>query len=188
MSLVVEDGTGKANAESYQSVAGLRAYADARGLTIADDDQVLEQKLREATEYVDTCQRYKAQRSSATQAREFPRTGLLDWSSMPVEGVPKRVVDATNYLAVVAHGESLWTDSDRGGVRSESVGPISTTYDGSPVNKVFTTAMKLLEQYVRDPSEPLPVIGFATPASGVIFSVGMDDYPGSSSPLISPEE
>jgi hypothetical protein len=32
VTLVIEDGTGKANAESYVSVADFRTYADGRGL------------------------------------------------------------------------------------------------------------------------------------------------------------
>ena len=53
MALVVEDGTGKVDAESYASLAEYDAYLVAFSLTDADADPAKESRLREATEYLD---------------------------------------------------------------------------------------------------------------------------------------
>jgi hypothetical protein len=153
MALIVEDGSGMANAESYLSVADFTAYCTARGLTFtADTEAVTEQKLRIATGYIDTVRRYKGSRITAAQALEFPRDGLTDWGGLAITGVPARVKNACAELAYKAFTENLYVDLDRGGmVSSQSVGPISVSYaEGAPAGKSFTAAIKLLEPYFRD--------------------------------------
>jgi hypothetical protein len=156
MTLIIEDGTSKANAESYLSVADFKGYCDARGLSYAGQaDTAIEQKLRIATGYIDTVKRYKGSRLTTAQALEFPRDGLTDWGGLEVTGVPGRVKQACAELAFKAFTENLYVDLDRGGmVTSQSVGPISVSYaDGAPAGKSFMVAMKLLEPYFRDPKD-----------------------------------
>jgi hypothetical protein len=178
MAIIVEDGTGLVAAESYVSVADLKVYADGRGLVYAGSaDSVLEQKLREATGYIDSEFRFKAARLLAAQALEFPRDGLVDWSGHDVTGVPKRVKDACCELAIKAIAGPLFSDADRGGmVKSESVGPISVTYaDGAPAEKLYTAAARTLQQYVRSSRDTgSPVFG----GSEVGYvSLGVHDNP-----------
>lgn len=153
MTIIVENGTGLADAESYLSVADFKGYCDKRGLSYdGQSDAVIEQKLRIATGYIDTVKRYKGQRLLVDQALEFPRESLTDWGGLPVTGVPGRVKQACAELAVKAFTENLYVDLERGGmVSSQSVGPISVSYsDKAPVGKSYMTAMKLLEPYTRD--------------------------------------
>lgn len=153
MTLIVEDGSGLANAESYLSVATFKSYCDARGLSYAGQvDSVIEQKLRIATGYIDTVKRYKGSRLLSAQALEFPRDGLTDWGGLIVTGVPGRVKQACAELAFKAFTENLYVDLDRGGmVTSQSVGPLSVSYAAdAPAGKSFMSAMKLLEPYFRD--------------------------------------
>lgn len=152
MALVVEDGTGLDDAESYISFDEFRAYCDNRGYDYeAFDRPVIEQRLRLASEYIDTEWRYKATRLKASQMREFPRDGLTDWSGHAVTGVPVRVKHACAELAFKGLSESLRKDLNRGGmVTSESIGPMSVSYaEGAPVGKVFTAAARLLEPYLK---------------------------------------
>lgn len=152
MTIIVEDGTGRADAESYLTVAAFKAYCDGRGLSYdGQSDTVIEQKLRIATGYIDTVKRYKGERLSAAQSLEFPRANLTDWGGLEVSGVPARVKQACAELAQKAFTENLYADLDRGGmVTSQSVGPISVSYaEGAPAGKSFTVAMKLLEPYFR---------------------------------------
>jgi hypothetical protein len=190
MALVVEDGTGKADAESYISVAEYKAYADGRGYSYSGlTDPQIEQKLRQGAQYVDTICRFKGVRLVSTQALEFPRSGLIDWSGYEVTGVPKRVKDAQAELTYKAQTESLYTDADRGGqIKSETVGPISVTYmDGAPATKLFTAAMNLLKPYFRsklDPGAPFNGQSERDP----YFTTTLHDDPGTSSDSIeSPE-
>lgn len=186
MALIVEDGTGRDEADAYVSVSALRAYADARGLSYGSaSDQTLEQKLREATTYIDARYRYKGARLRSVQALEFPRASLVDWSGHLVTGVPRRVAHACSELALKALAEPLYVDLDRGGrVKSESVtGAISTTYaDDAPEGKVWTVADNLLKQYTRDNTlRGVPEYGGASEG---YFSLGMNDAPPAGSDLI----
>jgi hypothetical protein len=168
MALIVEDGTGKADAESYLTVADFKAYCDARGIPYTGKgDPEIEQKLRIATGYIDTVERYKGSRVKDTQSLEFPRDGLTDWGGLVVTGVPGRVKQACAELAFKAFSENLYVDLDRGGkVASQSVGPISVSYAAdAPAGKSFVSAMKLLEPYFRDRKDV-----------GKPFFVGVDPY------------
>lgn len=184
MAIIVEDGTGRADAEAYLSVATWRTYAEARGIAASDyTDLQVEQRLREATQFLDTHRRYKAVRATATQALEFPRSGLVDWSGYEVTGVPKRVRDACAELVTRAlRGETLTPDQDRSAfVKSESVGPISVTYaDGAPSAKQWQVVLNLLAPYYRDSHEHgAPFFGTAGTEPG--FAIGMHSDPGADS-------
>ena len=169
-----------ADAESYLSVTDFKGYCDKRGLSYdGQSDEVIEQKLRIATGYIDTVKRYKGQRLLVEQSLEFPRESLTDWGGLPVLGVPGRVKQACAELAYKAFFENLYVDLDRGGmVTSQSVGPLNVSYDAkAPVGKSFMSAMKLLEPYTRD----YLIIGrpfFVAVDS--FFSATMDDNPESS--------
>lgn len=187
MTLIAEDGTGLEGAESYLSVAEFEAYCVKRGYSLgAATSDEKEQKLRLATEFVDTNWRFKGSRSTATQALEFPRTGLIDWSGHSVVGIPARLKNATAELAFRALSEALYQDLDRGGmIKTETVGPISTTYmDGAPAQKQFTAAANALKPYIRSEKDTgPPQFGGATTG---YFQLGDQDNPeagaGSSDP------
>lgn len=191
MAIVVEDGTGLSNAETYASLVEFRAYCDARGYDdTAASDTTVEQKLRLAAEFIDGAYRFKGLRSKSTQALEFPRTGLVDWSGISITGVPTRLKNATIELAFKALSEaSLFVDDEKRGVKSETVGPLSVTYtdSGAAAGKDFTVAKSLLAQYLYE--GPLTSLGGPTAATigtDSIFSIGMHDTPGSAaSPLLS---
>lgn len=126
MALVVEDGTGLAQADSYISVEQADTYMTRMGhdawVTAAQDDK--EKALRQATQYVDSRYRYKNQPLKPEQSLEWPRIGL-PW---PI----KRVVDATCELAIRALTANLYADvAPTDAVKSETIGPISTVYQES---------------------------------------------------------
>lgn len=178
MSLVVEDGSGLATAESYATVDELRTWASARGVTVSADDTGCEQALRAAAQWIDTRWRYKGVQLTADQVLEFPRSGLVDWSGRAVTGVPKRVKDAACELAYrAATGTSLMPDAERSAyAKSKTVGPISVTYaDGAPQSTTFVAVERLLQPYARDTSDHgAPFFGGSTDAA---FTLGMHSNP-----------
>lgn len=181
MTLVVEDGTGLELADSYGSVAAADTYHTSRGnaawaLLSATAKEVA---LRVGSAYVDSIQRYKGVRLTAIQALEFPRSGCYDWSGREAVGVPARVRHAAFELALRASAGDLYADLARGGqVRSETVGPISTTYaDGAPPGTWYTAAMNLLAPFSRASGPRMGGPGYAAPVSDPQFSVGMNDMP-----------
>lgn len=125
--LIVEDGTGKADAEAYISVADADTYFADRGYTLwaGLSEAEKEQALRRACDYMEGvfASRWYGDRASTTQALSWPRTGT-DYDS---DVVPVQVKRANAELAFrAAQGELL---ADQGAqVKSEQVGPISVEY------------------------------------------------------------
>lgn len=132
MTIIVEDGTGKPDAESYVTVADLRAYCDARGLALgaaATDDTKAEQQLRQATDYLAVYAPYwQGSRAVPGQALDWPRVGVeLYGAPVPSNSVPQQVRAACCLLAQKATSGPLVKDEGREKSRVK-VGPIETEY------------------------------------------------------------
>lgn len=137
MALEVEDGTGKADAESYISVADATTHHADRGNSAwagLASDTVREQMLRKATDFMEAYygDRWKGERTTTTQALSWPRTGVCqNDSEIASNVVPVAVQRACAELALRAIAGDLAPDL-AAQVKSETVGPISTTYaDGA---------------------------------------------------------
>ena len=156
MALIVEDGTGRADAESYCSVAEAAAYFTKRGR--ADDwDGVLDKEaaLRSATDYLEQVYRgrWLGVRTTTAQALDWPRSGVpwLDspLGSRPDDEVPRELKNACAELAIRAGSSPLMEDQGRE-TASESVGPISVTYrEGSQRQQSYPAATTWLSSLVR---------------------------------------
>lgn len=149
MALIVEDGTGLPNADSYQSVAGASAYHLAMGNSewSAATEPQQEAALRRATQYMDTRYQWIGKPLTTTQALALPRDLIV----LP----NKRVQDACSELAlrVIKLGD-LYTDQDSAAVTQETVGPISVSYDTAQNRGQvrFTLVDDLLSGLVRNVS------------------------------------
>ena len=137
MTLIVEDGTGLPNAESYASVSFADDYHAKRGNAAWAGlvDASKEAFLRRGTEYIDAVYTFKGHRLTDTQALAWPRD---------VEGVPLAVQRATAELALRSINGDLMPDSGPQ-VKSETVGPISVTYmDGASSFTSFSAVNSML--------------------------------------------
>ena len=156
MSLIVEDGTGKNNADAYVALAECDAYHVNLGNSdweIDEEDSAnvakRENAIKKATAFIDMRYggRFKGVRSTAEQALLFPRYGISDNDGYVLENVPTAVKRATCEAALKLFlGTDLMPDLDRGGkVISETVGPISTTYSsGAPAGTKYEMIENLL--------------------------------------------
>jgi hypothetical protein len=142
MALVVEDGTGKSDAESYVSVADADTYhaahsgsADWTGASTAEKEKA----LRLATQWLGASYdgRWLGVRFSGDQALSWPRDSVeLDGYILSASDIPQQLLDATCELALKdVEGDELFADmADEGTVGSTTVrvGPItdSKTYLG----------------------------------------------------------
>jgi hypothetical protein len=143
MSLIVESGTGLADAESLASVADADTYHSSRGnvLWSSMTTEEKEQALRRGTDYLAIYRtKWKGRRASLTQALDWPRydvqlddVGFGRYAAyVPVNTVPKEVVQATCSMALKAAGGELAPDLQRQ-VIEETTGPIKTKWaEGSP--------------------------------------------------------
>lgn len=157
MSIIVEDGTGLANAESYVSVANADAYhASIGNSTWTGTDPVKETALRRAVRYLDGSYRlrFKGIKNKSTQALEWPRAGVIDPSGWVQSSIalPAVLISATCEAALreLVSPNSLQPDLARGGaiLSTELVaGPVSTstTYaSGADPSDVITVLDDLL--------------------------------------------
>jgi len=157
MSLIVENGTGMANAESYSSVAEADTYFANRGNeTWTDLDSVQKEiALRKATDYMLQNYRlsWKGARVNSIQALDWPRYSVFTDElvpgmqasriQVPSNIVPKEVKIACFELALkTLTGDDLAPDQERS-VISETIGPISTTYDKDSPQQVKYRAIDL---------------------------------------------
>jgi hypothetical protein len=155
---IVEDGTGKADAESYAAIETISAYAVARGLTfvITGGTNVAdaEAAARRGTVWLDATFRARFPGRKANgrqQALEWPRVGACDASGEAIasDEVPVEIINALCEAAIrekaapgslspdVTPGEvvkrekfgSVEFEYATGGVSATSQRPIATVID-----------------------------------------------------------
>lgn len=151
VALIVEDGTGKVDAESYVSVEFFRDYHTKLGNTITAQDAAIEIALRKATAYMVATLRgsWKGRRSVINQALDHPRYDLWrdDYDLVPFNEVAKEAKVTCCELGLIAlGGTSLMPTASKRGMKSIKIGPIAVTYDGDAATGTqFVAAMRGLE-------------------------------------------
>lgn len=161
MALVVEDGTGLPNADSYISRADAIAYLTSRGnklfVSINGEDQDV--ALRNATDYMIATYRFvwAGSRYSLLQNLDWPRSyvpisdvgGFYQYQQfVPFNIVPLPVQYACADLATRAALGPLEPDIKRV-KRSVRVGPLAVEYDPySSVQTVFASVNAKLAPYI----------------------------------------
>lgn len=152
MALIVEDGTGKADANSYVSEAECTAYLAARGKTIAGSKEVA---IIKAMDFMRQNYRGKWQGSkkTQTQALDWPRYGVeVDCFSVSSDIVPAEVKNACCELAFRADTEDLMADLKQG-VKRKKIDVIEVEYDtSSPQQKRFAAVESILGPYLTGAS------------------------------------
>lgn len=146
MALVVEDGTRKADAESYATVAAYKAYCDGRGITYGNDTTI-EVALRKGFDYIGSeyGARWAGYKATDAQAGDWPRYEVprpdspYDDADIASDVVPVQVVRANILLAVrAAAGEDLMPDQGQAIKRERVEGAVDVTYqDGTKATKTF---------------------------------------------------
>jgi len=141
MALIIEDGTGLEDSQSYASAADLRAYAALRGVTVPSDDAACEVLLMAAMDYLKQYDdlpngmRYwiGSGKANPDQALAWPRADVTkDGEAKPVTYMPRELGYGQMALAIEAVKADIQptrTPTDQGQVVSESVsGAVSVTY------------------------------------------------------------
>ena len=118
MALIVEDGTGKNDSESYIDLAYLQAYANKRGLDITG---ITEANIIKAMDYFESAYQFKGTKLVETQALAFPR-----YINNEVV-YPVRVKNAVCELTIKSKSAELLADSERL-TKSEAIGDIRVEY------------------------------------------------------------
>ena len=164
MTLIVEDGSGLPNAESYISVADADTYFANRGNAVwaaITDIPTKEQLLRAATDYMRQNYRLRwvGMRVTITQGLDWPRAWvpIVDSPSgyrafpayLALNVVPQEVSSACAELAVRASSAPLSPDLTTQ-VTQETVGPITVHYQpGARQAPYFQSIDNLLAPYLK---------------------------------------
>lgn len=161
MALVVEDGTGRADAESYCSVAAATAYHAARGnaaWAALADDTVREQLLRKATGFM-ASYGWKGTRVAGAQALDWPRIGVAaNGFLVPSDVVPLAVQQACAELALRAASADLAPDLGPLATRVK-VGPIEEEYaEGGRQSTVYVAVSIMLGAYLAGGSGSISLV------------------------------
>lgn len=142
MALIVEDGTGVANAESLASVEFADAYHEARGnagwASVASTE-IKEQLLRKATDCIVAmyASAWAGVPVKADQAMPFPR-----YVAGRNIGLPLSIQQATAELALIGKTTPLMPSITRG-KKKVKVGPLEVEYDGTSATATKFVAASL---------------------------------------------
>lgn len=164
MSLIVENGTGLVNAESYISVADADTYHSNRGNTAwaSLTTGVKEQSLRKATDYIEQVYRLRflGYRHTELQALSFPRdevqrrdfTYLNQFSFYANDVVPIELANACADLGLRASTTELAPDIARI-TKREKVGSLEIEYDDTkPAYVKYRAIDNLLAPFLNSTS------------------------------------
>jgi hypothetical protein len=133
MALELEDGTGKANAQSYVDAGTARTYAALRGIELSAEDSEVEVLLVNAMDYLEAQRaRFQGTKLTTTQALQWPREEVyLDGAEEALDPavLPQPLKDAQCQLCIEQHnGTELMAATTGIAVKRKKIGDIDTTY------------------------------------------------------------
>jgi hypothetical protein len=134
---------------TYVTAAELNAYADARGIIIAGEPDVL---LVKAMDYLDALEgSWQATRTDAAQALAWPRYPVYIYGSLQTNtAIPQQLKNGQMQLAIEADTQSLIPTTGIGGkgsVIEETVDVITVKYAEGDNNSqpIFSAVNKILK-------------------------------------------
>lgn len=130
MTLIIEDGTGKPDAESYASAEDLAMYAVKFGVTIPAEVPAQEALLRRSALAMDGMT-WKGRKSNSEQALSWPRRGVeLDYEIKPDNYLPARIQYGQMALAAEIHTDDIDPVDQRQGavIRERVEGAVDVEY------------------------------------------------------------
>ena len=159
MALIVEDGTGKLDAEAYISVVEADDYHAKFGNTVWAPLPLADKEiaLRVAASYM--VQTFRGQwqgyRTIHNQALDFPRRSVFrdDYDLIDFNIVPYEVKQGNAELALTAHAQSLQPATQTRSKKRIKIANIEIEYDGSGAQAtVFINAVRRLAVFLNSSS------------------------------------
>lgn len=153
MALIIEDGTGVDDADSYITLTEARSYALARGAELSADDAVITVQITEVMDYLEAQRfRYQGVKTLPANALQWPRLGvLIDCVAIDDDVIPQELKDVEAQLIIdVSSGITLSPNvaPTSGDIKKEVVGPLTTEFfegGSSRTQPTLTKAQDLLD-------------------------------------------
>ena len=140
--MIVENGTGLPNADSYVSIEFADSYFSARGVSGWESlsTEQKEQSLICATDFIDSIYQWYGKKATSEQALRFPRVNLVDYEGQVIEGIPTCLKQAVCDASMLkANGTELFqTKNENGDVVSETITTLSFNYSKSDKSEKTT--------------------------------------------------
>ena len=140
ITLVVEDGTGRSDANSYCDLDFALEYCVMKGysnwLTLSENEQKV--FIIRGTEFVDNFFTWKGIRHTQSQSMAFPRDEIYDDDRYPVNGIPDRLKKAcieAAFLNASSGSDTLFVTKDENGkVKKQKVDSLEVEYFSTQQN------------------------------------------------------
>lgn len=154
--IIVEDGTIVANANSYIDVTYLNAFATDRGFTLPSTTNEKEILIIKAMDYLEAkC--FKGEKSIADQELQWPRDNVyIDCELLNTDVIPEVLKRALAQLVVEQHlGTALYpvprTSTVQGFVTQKTVGPLTKKFSafGGTVSSITPITIASVELFLQ---------------------------------------
>lgn len=101
MALIIEDGSGLSDANTFVSLEDFRLFAQLRNAGIPEGDPECEALLIKAADFLTFNFRFKGYPSQTDQRLSFPRSGILiDGEDFPDNVIPVQLKEAQMFLSI----------------------------------------------------------------------------------------
>lgn len=136
VNLIVEDGSGISDSNSYCDLDFALEYCVNHGYTSWIDMTEDEQKvyLIKGTSFVDNFYEWKGYKRTSVQSLEFPRNGLIDNNRTEILGIPnnlKKAVIEAAFINLSSEVDNLFVSRDENGaIKRQKVDELEVEYFG----------------------------------------------------------
>lgn len=151
MPLIVEDGTGIEDANSFVELNEARALATIRGIDLSDDDETLSKQLVQSADRINSYEpRFSGHRAYSVQSMAYPRSNSFRLGAVIPRGfIPRELKLAQVIICdLIAQDIEIWT-TDVGGIKEETVGPLKTVYADDKAESVGNPDLPQVESILN---------------------------------------
>ena len=147
VNLIVEDGSGLPNANSYCDLDFALEYCTNKGYTSWLSLSENEQKvfIIRGTEFIDNFFNWKGRKGKGSQALSFPRLDLYDDDHYLICGIPDKLKKAcleAAFLNSTSGADTLFTTKDENGaIKRQKVDSLEVEYFSNQQNETNTNAV-----------------------------------------------
>jgi len=141
VNLIVENGSGLPNANSYCDLDYALEYCTMKGYTSWQSLSETEQKvfIIRGTEFVDNFYNWRGRKGCGSQALSFPRIDLYDDDQYLIHGIPEKLKKAcieAAFLNSTSGADTLFTTKDENGaVKRQKVDTLEVEYFSNQQNE-----------------------------------------------------
>ncbi len=155
ITIIVEDGTGLADANSYATLAYVKTYAEEHGATLPTDDETIKQYMIQAMDYIASFSSYmRGVRTTKIQSLDYPRSGVYIYGNLNAYNIiPVQLMNAQAQLVCdIQTSGPLFESTAAFATKSIKVGPITieraigsnTTVKPAPSHPLAMSYLSLL--------------------------------------------